>query len=234
MPLNFQINSPDDIIQKVDELGFLPFFANKIPGFSIEEHTPPTLWYCNEDKGSWEWAVWKWKGPIITQQQLPYGKFLNNKALFVSHEWFPHLVNAKRNTAPLSYDEQNVLTAITSNESLLTTEIREYCGFAHKQPSLSNDLLPNQQFKSPSLDSILTRLQMACQIIISNFEYKIDKHGKPYGWGVARYSTPEIFFADWFELPQLSPQESATKIFNHLTSLFPSVNPKLILKFISR
>jgi len=31
------------------ELGFLPFFAGEIPGFSVEECCPPEPWFPEED-----------------------------------------------------------------------------------------------------------------------------------------------------------------------------------------
>jgi len=38
------LRSSDDLIAAVEEYGFLPFFRNEIPGFSIEELCPPELW----------------------------------------------------------------------------------------------------------------------------------------------------------------------------------------------
>ena len=53
------LNSPKALLDAVRRLGFLPFFKNEIPGFSIAEHTPPELWFSDEREGPWEW-----KGPV--------------------------------------------------------------------------------------------------------------------------------------------------------------------------
>ena len=37
-------------------------------------------------------------------------------------------------------------------------------------------------------DTIITRLQKLCYVIISDFRYEVDKTGKEYGWGIAEYS----------------------------------------------
>ena len=41
-----QIHSADDMIRLVESIGFLPFFANHIPGFSVEECCPRELWFA--------------------------------------------------------------------------------------------------------------------------------------------------------------------------------------------
>ncbi|MCD8220729.1 MAG: hypothetical protein LUD07_00795 [Clostridiales bacterium] len=38
-------------------------------------------------------------------------------------------------------------------------------------------------------DTSINRLQAQGYVIISNFVYLQDRHGKEYGWGVAEYST---------------------------------------------
>ena len=52
------LRSSDDLIAAVEQYGFLPFFRNEIPGFSIEELCPPELWFADDVDGPWEW-----KGP---------------------------------------------------------------------------------------------------------------------------------------------------------------------------
>ena len=37
------LRSSDDLIAAVEQYGFLPFFRNEIPSFSIEELCPPEL-----------------------------------------------------------------------------------------------------------------------------------------------------------------------------------------------
>ena len=48
------ISTIEDLEQAVEELGFLPYFANSIPGFSIEERVDPRVWFSGEP-GTWEW-----------------------------------------------------------------------------------------------------------------------------------------------------------------------------------
>ena len=41
-------------------------------------------------------------------------------------------------------------------------------------------------------DTVITRLQMQTYITIGDFVYSQDKFGRPYGWGIAEYTTPEM------------------------------------------
>ena len=38
------LHSPEDLRKLIRETGFLPLFSNEIPGFSVEERTPPDDW----------------------------------------------------------------------------------------------------------------------------------------------------------------------------------------------
>ena len=38
---NFTFDSMEELIELIDELGFVPFFENEIEGFSLEEHIAP-------------------------------------------------------------------------------------------------------------------------------------------------------------------------------------------------
>lgn len=225
--------SAGDVEAAVEEFGFLPFFRGELAGFSIEEHTPADLWFSPVVDGPWEW-----KGPIVRGGRAAYAKYFRGKAVYVSRRWLPHLVNFRRASRTLSYDEERVLSAIVANESLLSTEIREECGFgAHGLRAAERALLAAEggvEAPHASLDAVLNRLQMSGHIVVSDFEYNIDKKGRPYGWGVARYSTPETLYADWFEMPQEKPEESRLMVKCHLMKLCPEANAKTVEKVVGR
>lgn len=39
------IRTPEALVDLVEEIGFLPFFQHDIPGFSVEDCTPPEFWF---------------------------------------------------------------------------------------------------------------------------------------------------------------------------------------------
>ena len=98
--LDFTIRTQKDLEKAVEEVGILPLFKNSIPGYSVEEHAHPSAWFPSEE------GVWEWKGPVIRSTGCAYGKFLGNKAVFISREWFPDFANWRRD----GYDLTRVLT----------------------------------------------------------------------------------------------------------------------------
>lgn len=236
------IHNADDLERTVLDLGFLPFFKNSIEGFSVEELTSPELWFEDGVDGPWEW-----KGPVIRNWKCTYGKFFGGRAGFVSLEWFPDFANYRRschpleNTLPNSNEhnrEQVVYDTVVANESLLSKEIKNLCGF--RKPK-GQHLTPVEKEVAKSVrksqgvegfETVLTRLQMATWIVIADFEYQYDKQGRTYGWGVARYTTPEALFGDRIALLNRTPEESKTRILHHLNQLLPSATEKQLVKFI--
>lgn len=223
---NFVINSKSDLIAAINEYGFLPFFENTIDGFSIEEHITPDCWWHS---ATGEWSAWEWKGPVIRETGCAYGKFFEKKACYVSREWFPDFANYRRDGYDFDarYDD-----GLVSHRDKQLYDIIE-----HHAPVISKQLKQMGNYKkggNKGFDTIITRLQMQCYVTISDFIYLTDRFGKPYGWGIAEYSTPETFMGDSFTdtVYTRSPAESYEKILEHFCRLFPHTDIKQIKQFI--
>ena len=214
------------------EMGFLPFFTCGIPGFSIEEMTPLELWFSDEVEGPWEW-----KGPVIREGHCAYGKIFNKKAGYVSLEWLPDLANYRRSLS-LAHDEdvaaldEIVFQTIDAEGSATIKELRRLLGFAKGRGKRKLFDLPEAESTQAkiSLEPILVRLMMELRIVISDFEYSLDRHGRPYGWGVARYTVPETLYGSLYV--ERTPEESHERIYNHFRGLFPGVSDKSLIKLI--
>lgn len=83
-------------------------------------------------------------------------------------------------------------------------------------------------------ETCLTRLQMQTYITVSGFEYLHDRHGRPYGWGVARYALSEELFGAGMVRSAYSrpPAESRFRLLARLRELCPSGDDKLLNKLI--
>ena len=65
---DFKIGSKTELIDLIDEVGFVPFFTNEIEGFSIEEHIESGCWYNDGDNGFWQVIDRMRRGkPVIIQ-----------------------------------------------------------------------------------------------------------------------------------------------------------------------
>lgn len=206
-----KLQSAEDIIQLVKEVGFLPFFANDITGFSIEENCPSKLWFSDVVDGPWEW-----KGPVARSGECIYGKFFRGKAGFVSREWFPDFVNYRRDGYDFdarfddglaSYKDKGIYDTIEENGAILSKELKNLCNY--------------RKGGNKGFDTVITRLQMQTYVNIADFVYMQDKYGRTYGWGVAKYSTPEKLFG--YETVtsayKREPQESKTRMVAHLSQI---------------
>ena len=225
------LNSSSDIEACCLELGFLPFFRCGIPGFSIEERIAPEYWFTDEE------GAWEWKGPIIREGHCAYGKFFNRKAGFVSRDWLADWANYRRSrllapnedTAAL---DDVVLQTIQVEGSATIQELRRMLGFA-KGRGKRRAVDPAAEIPEDekiSLDPILTRLQMEMRIVIADFEYNIDRHGTPYGWGVARYTSPETLYGPL--TTACTPQESYERLHAHFHRLFPEAAESRLRKLL--
>ena len=85
------IHSKDDLAQAIQRYGIFPFFTNRVPGWSVEEMCDPAVYFTDQP------GPWEWKGPLAAEKTCVYGKFIQNKAAFISPEWFPDLANYRRN-----------------------------------------------------------------------------------------------------------------------------------------
>ncbi|MCH5226334.1 MAG: hypothetical protein J1F16_00745 [Muribaculaceae bacterium] len=226
---NLKIDSRVSMLNAVDQIKILPFFPNNIKNLSISELCAPGMLFGgNYDEGCWEW-----KGPVIRQKTAAYGKFFRRKAGFVSLELLADFLNYRRYSYPIkagSTDEM-LLEIIKENDSLTSTELKKLVFGNRKRTRWdelpeSNLMIPANS-KSKSLESPLQRLQMGGWILISDFEYKKTRSGERYGWGVARYSTPEVHFGDSLLMPSdRNPLESLQNIIDKMKKIWPNVSQK--------
>lgn len=218
------VTTQEELSSLIREIGFLPFFRNHIPGFSIEEITPADLWFSDERDGPWEW-----KGPVITMAHCAYGKLFQNKAGYISEEWFPDFANYRRD----GYDfEARYEDGLAKHKDKLVMDVLEETG-----PILSKSLKQQAGFGKDGqkgFDGVITRLQMQGYVLCTNFEYMRDKHGIPYGWGVARYGTPEQFFGERFAdlAYQRDPAESYSRMLEHLKKILPDADDTSLRKLL--
>ncbi len=219
-----KLQRAEDIIALTEEVGFLPFFGNHIPGFSVEECCPRQLWFADGVDGPWEW-----KGPIVRSGRCAYGKFFGGKAGFVSREWLPDFANFRRNGYDFDarYDDglasrkdKAIVDTVQEHGSLLSRELKDICNY--------------RKGGNKGFDTVITRLQMQTYLVISDFVYRKDKFGQPYGWGVAKYATPEALFGYDFVTSayRTEPLESRERILTHLKKILPETAEQQIVTLL--
>ena len=215
------IHNANELMNLIQEIGFLPLLYSGIGGFSAEEMVDADCRYVVYDDG-WDWPLWKWKGPIVTEGSCVYGKFFDKKAGFVSREWWPDLYNWRRHACPAPAPgsvEEAILMTLREQGSLITRKLRAACGF-------------NGPKMRSRFDGYVTRLQMACRIITQDFVYPRDKHNREYGWGWALLTTPEQLLGKEDCQCDRTPDESLQRILEHLKTFLPEASEQQLIKLI--
>ena len=217
-----EIYSSAQLMELIQQIGFLPLLDSGITGYSAEELVSDDCRYVVFPDGGWDWPLWKWKGPIVTEGNCVYGKFFDKKAGFVSKSWWPDFFNYRRSQHPVPAEssiEETILLTLQEQGSMITRELRAACGFTG----------PKMRSK---FDAYVTRLQMGCYIVTEDFVYPQDRHGREYGWGWSLLTTPEQLLGREACLCQRTPEESFQRIYNHFRKLLPEASERQMMKLI--
>ena len=207
------IHNKDDLAAMIQQAGILPFFTNSVPGWSVEEHIDPAVWFTDQE------GPWEWKGQLASERTCVYGKFIRSKAAFISPECFPDLANWRRDgydwegwvdddRAP--HKDRLLMQYLETHPYVLSKTAKRECGF------------------SKGYDTVLTRLQMQTYVITADFQYSMTKDGKPYGWGNAVLDLPERWLGN-LSLKR-KPQESFERMVKQLITIMPEADGSALRK----
>ena len=231
MAYDFWVQTKQDLEDAIGEYGIVPYFRCSIPGFSLEEHCPPRVLFSDGEEDTWAW-----KGPVIRETGCAYGKFFEKKAAYVSRELFPDLANYRRDGYDFDaryddglarFQDKQLFDLLEERAPVLSKELRLAGGYAYSGRGQSAE-------GRKGFDASIARLQEQCYVIISDFVYTLDKQGRPRGWGVAEYTTPERFWGERFRerVYAREPEESRARLLEHLARLFPQAGEAALTRFL--
>lgn len=216
-----RVTGPEAMIEAVMELGIVPFFANGIPGYSIEEMTPSTNWFDTQE--NLMATPWDWKIACVQTGDIAYGKFLwGGKAAFATVKWYRELRNYRQSLSKYQPDaaQKQVLDYLARNGSIGIKEIRGLLGV-----------------KKGQADALMMRLMMQCRAVTGDITRVYRGPDLHYnGWQVSSFCTPEALFdtapfAAFSGFPfqgeslevRSSPEESWGLLCEHLRDLVPAI-----------
>ena len=204
------VRTQEMLLELVNTLGILPFFKNRIPGWSLEEHIDPAVWFTGAD------GPWQWKGYLAASKSCIYSKLVRNGNAWISHALFPDLANYRRDgydfegrveDGLVPYRDKLLMDYLDSHIPVLSRTARRSCGFAK------------------GYEASLTRLEMQTFIINQDFVYDLTKDGKPYGWGNAFLTFPEKWLGEAYleQTDGRTPEQSLSRICEHLHLAMPEI-----------
>ena len=109
-----------------------------------------------------------------------------------------------------SRQSKKIMDLLEARGPLLSHEIKRLAGFGKDGER--------------GFDTAMTRLQMQTYITAMRFEYKKDKTGQTYGWGVGRYAMSEQVLGEDLvrSAYPVKPKESKEKLIGHLLEIIPA------------
>ncbi len=220
-----RIKSYGELTELINRIGFLPLFKNNIEGFSVEECTAAAAWWSggrNEDP-------WEWREIIAAQGKVAYGKLFNNKAGFVSREWYPLFAAYRRDGYDFDsrYEDglasrkcKKIVDILSEHETLPSHELKALAGF--------------HAGGEKGFEGAMALLQMQTYITVRGFKRKRNKKNEEYGWAVAVYSLSEKLFGEDYVRSSyhIDGKTAKEKIIKHLLNKFPAASYEDVAKCI--
>ncbi|WP_455615008.1 AlkZ-related protein [Eisenbergiella sp.] len=202
------IHTAEQLVDLVNEIGFLPFFQNSISGYSVEDCTPPELMFVKGTEGPWEW-----REEMLERRSCVYGKFFAGRTGLVSLEWFPHLANYRRGgydfdarweDGLVNYREKHIYDLVEKVGPCPSPELRRLAGVT--------------KGKGSAFEGTVGRLQMRTYLLPVKCIFARNRQGEKYGYGMAYFDLAERWLGE--ERCRLeydtSPADSYSKILSHL------------------
>lgn len=216
-----RIHSYKELIDWINEIGFVPFFKNEIEGFSVEEHTSNLYWWT----GNKEQDPWEWRELVARSGEVAYGKFFHKKAGFISKEWFPYFANYRRDGYDFDARWEDGLAGMRSKKIMDK--------FEGQKEWMSHELKKQAGFGKggeKNFSGIITELQMQTYLVSRDFRQKRNKRGAEYGMAVSVYARPEELWG--YDLVTSAykedPEISRERICRHVREQYPNASEKQI------
>ena len=216
-----RIQSWEELIGWIDEVGFLPLFKNEVDGFSAEENTSDLYWWTGDE----EQDPWEWRRLIARSGKVAYGKFFGGKAGFISRAWFPHFANWRRDGYDFDsrWDEElatmrqkRIMDCFSEKGEWFSFELKRQAGFG--------------KGGEKNFEGTVTDLQMQGYLLIWDFRQRRNKRGQPYGWPHSVYATPESLWGRDHIASAYStdPARSRELVFRQVQTCFPAATDEAL------
>lgn len=232
-----RIRSAGELVNWINEIGFLPFFSNEIEGFSAEEHVAVDYWWT----GVREEDPWEWREIIASGHEVAYGKFFDKRAGFISLEWLPVFANYRRSGYDFDarYEDGKASRREKKIMDFYIGEDEDGDTIYHDTQILSTDLKKQAGFGKggeKNYPGIVTQLQMETYLVIAEFRRRVNKRGDAYGMPVSIMLPPETLWGRDLVTSSYKedPKASRERLVSHVAELYPEAAQSDIEKLIGK
>ena len=190
-----------------------------------------------EDESSIHWHTgdpdtdpWEWRMRVLDERNdIAYSKVFFRKAGYITKEWYPYFLAARRGNRVFDEDysdglmsnsAKRIYDAVAENGSLPLHEIKRISGFSRDDKS--------------KFDGALTELQMKLYLTMCGRAQKISQEGKGHSWASTVFCTTEQFWGEdvFGQAANISAEKAVEKITERILQLNSNAQKKKIKKFI--
>jgi len=147
--------------------------------------TPVNWGSSDQDLSPWEWRM----RVLVERSDIAYGKFFFNKTGYITREWYPYFLAARR--GGISFDEayengtishlaKRVYDVIRENGMISSRAIKQLSGFSKDEKA--------------AFERALVELQMKFFITMGGSSKRISQKGESYGMTSMMFCTTEFFW----------------------------------------
>jgi hypothetical protein len=219
-----KITEYSEFLEVLEEIGFMPLSNNCINFTNISDLTEEKEWHTGLATDPWSWRV-----RAESERKAAYGKLFDKKPGFISYEWYPIFIAARRkgrsfsemySEGLISYNAKQIYELFNEHSILALHEIKSLCGITKET---------NSKF-----ENAMTELQMRMFITINGTKQKLSQKGGTYGWPSTAYSTVETWAGEKLmqETEEIDAEEAIENIMYKINEVVPDADIRKIKKFL--
>jgi len=226
------IHNYGDFVRELLAAGFSQFGGSKDCvatlfryGWNTQPEDCPAQWFCGDPDRD----PWQWRERVLERDDIAYGKVFFRKQGFITREWYPCFLAARRRGREFegayadglySRAALRIYDCLRENGALPVHDIKPMAGFGREEKS--------------AFERALAELQMGLYITVCGHAQKVSRAGERYGWASDVYCLAEEFWpGEVFEAAALlEPREAAERIEKRVYALNPGAQAKQVSKLI--
>lgn len=207
----------------VDQLGFMPLSANRTSFPSVEGLTERSAWHTGLETDPWVWRI-----RIVDERRAAYAKLFQGKLGFVSLEWYPVFLAARRRGEDvesvyrdglLGHAAKRIYLLFDENPDLATHEIKALAGFGRDSKS--------------EYESGIVELQMSMFVTVQGMTRMTSRRGEPHSWPATSFTTVERWAGPEMieQSLRMDPEGARDRIIERVAEIVPGIDPGKAARF---
>lgn len=175
----------------------------------------PIKWHTGDpDTDPWQWRM----RVLEERSDIAYGKLFFGAAGFITEEWYPYFLAARREGRDLdgayadgliTAAEKRIYETVQSIGRVPLTDIKTFAGFGKDETNAFN--------------KAISGLQAKMFLTVCGRTRKRNRQGEEYGWDITVFCTPEEYFGE--EITEKAADISRTEAFEKISARVYQLNP---------